>query len=100
MFIKATRLLHDKLLYSVLRSPLSFFESTPTGRIVNRFTKDVENTEDSIPSSTKSLVDCVLSLSKMVIVISIITPLFIIAIIPISIVYLLVQVNIFIYNLK
>ena len=92
MFIKATKFLHDKLLYSVLRSPLRFFESTPTGRIVNRFTKDVEATEDSIPYSIKSLIDCTLSLGKMVIIISVSTPLFILAIIPITIAYFLVQV--------
>ena len=92
MFIKATRFLHNKLLYCVLRSTLRFFESTPTGRIVNRFTKDVEATEDSIPSSIKSLIDCVLSLGKMVIIISVSTPLFIIALIPITVAYILVQV--------
>jgi ATP-binding cassette, subfamily C (CFTR/MRP), member 2 len=36
MFIKATKLLHNKLLFSVLRSDLKFFESTPNGRIINR----------------------------------------------------------------
>ena len=66
MFIKATKLLHDKLLISVLKSTLRFFESTPTGRIVNRFTKDLEATEDSIPQSCKSLIDCIMNLIKMV----------------------------------
>ena len=47
MFIRATRVLHDKLLYSVLRGNLRFFESTPIGRIVNRFTKDIEATESN-----------------------------------------------------
>jgi len=91
MFIKATKLLHDKLLISVLKSTLRFFESTPTGRIVNRFTKDLEATEDSIPQSIKSLIDCIMNLIKMVVIISISTPLFIIALIPITIAYLLVQ---------
>jgi ABC-type multidrug transport system fused ATPase/permease subunit len=91
MFIKATKLLHDKLLISVLKSTLRFFESTPTGRIVNRFTKDLEATEDSIPQSIKSLIDCFMNLIKMIFIISMSTPLFIIALIPITIAYLLVQ---------
>ncbi len=91
MFIKATKLLHDKLLISVLKSTLRFFESTPTGRIVNRFTKDLEATEDSIPQSIKSLIDCIMNLIKMIFIISMSTPLFIIALIPITIAYLLVQ---------
>jgi ATP-binding cassette subfamily C (CFTR/MRP) protein 1 len=91
IFIKATKLFHDKLLTSVLTGDLKFFESTPTGRIVNRFSKDLEATEDNIPNSIKSLIDCITSLLKMVFIISISTPLFIIALIPITIAYLLIQ---------
>lgn len=39
--IKAAVTFHTKVLYSVLRSPVSFFETTPLGRIVNRFAKDI-----------------------------------------------------------
>ena len=45
MAMKATTTIHDKFLFSVLRSKLRFFESTPTGRILNRFTKDCGATE-------------------------------------------------------
>ena len=91
MFIKATKQLHNKLLYCVLRSDLKFFESTPNGRIINRFTKDIEATEDSIPSSIKSLIDCILSLGTTVIIISSSTPFVFLALIPVIIVYVLVQ---------
>ena len=91
MFIKATKLLHNKLLFRVLRSDLKFFESTPNGRIINRFTKDVEATEESIPSAIKSLIECILSLSSTVIIISSSTPLVFLALIPVIIVYVLVQ---------
>lgn len=36
MYLRAARLYHNKLLYSILRSTLHFFESTPIGRIINR----------------------------------------------------------------
>ena len=93
MCVKGANYLHNKLLDSVMRGSLRFFESTPIGRIVNRFTKDIEATEDSIPSSIKSLIDCVLDLLAMAIVICTSTPLFIFALVPITIVYLLVQVG-------
>ena len=32
--------LHDGVLESVLRSPIAFFDATPVGRIINRFSKD------------------------------------------------------------
>ena len=91
MFIQATKRFHNKLLFCVLRSDLKFFESTPNGRIVNRFTKDVEATEDSIPSSVKSLIECVLSLISTVIIISSSTPFILLALIPVIVVYVLVQ---------
>jgi ABC-type multidrug transport system fused ATPase/permease subunit len=93
MFVKAARLLHKKLLNSILRTNIRFFDSTPLGRIVNRFSKDIEAVEESIPMSMKSLVICFLSLLSTVIVISVSTPLFLAAFVPILIVYILVQVN-------
>jgi hypothetical protein len=63
---------------------------------VNRFSKDIEATEDSIPYSIKSLIDCILSLLSMIIVISTSTPLFLIALVPITVAYIGVQVFYFI----
>ncbi|XP_052762586.1 LOW QUALITY PROTEIN: multidrug resistance-associated protein 1-like [Mya arenaria] len=40
--IRAARIMHEKLLDNVLKLPMSFFDTTPIGRIVNRFSKDVE----------------------------------------------------------
>ena len=40
--LKASRSLHYNLLTTVLRLPMSFFDSQPTGRLMNRFTKDTQ----------------------------------------------------------
>ncbi|KAI0305966.1 metal resistance protein YCF1 [Multifurca ochricompacta] len=38
--LRSSKHLHDAMLHSVIRAPLTFFELTPSGRILNLFTKD------------------------------------------------------------
>ena len=37
--------LHDLMLKRILFSPMSFFDVTPSGRIINRFSKDMDERE-------------------------------------------------------
>ena len=38
--LKAARTFHRKLLGTMLRLPMAFFDTTPLGRVLNRFSKD------------------------------------------------------------
>lgn len=50
----AARSLHDRMLIRVLRSPTSFFDTTPAGRIVNRFSGDVSVIDAQLPTAFAS----------------------------------------------
>jgi len=95
MLMKSSRSLHSSMLYSILRSTMQFFESTPIGRIINRFSKDIEAVESLIPASYKMLIRCLFQVLITVIMISTSTPFFLIALIPIAVIYVYVQVNSF-----
>ncbi|GEQ70471.1 hypothetical protein JCM33374_g4148 [Metschnikowia sp. JCM 33374] len=44
--IEGSKKLHNGMARSVLRSPMSFFETTPIGRILNRFSNDVYKVDE------------------------------------------------------
>ncbi|XP_034739631.1 multidrug resistance-associated protein 5 isoform X2 [Etheostoma cragini] len=43
--IKAASVLHDKLFYRLLLSPMHFFDTTPLGRILTRFSRDMDEVD-------------------------------------------------------
>lgn len=96
MYIRAAKLFHRKLLSSILRSTLHFFESTPTGRIINRFSRDIESIETAIPDSFKILIFCLYNIVHTFVILGYSTPFSLFLIVPISVLYVFIQVN-FIY---
>lgn len=46
---RASSKLHDRLLYRVLHCPMKFFETVPTGRILNIFTRDLDEVDVQLP---------------------------------------------------
>lgn len=50
--------LHRKLLHGILRTPLSFFDTTPTGRILSRFSKDIDVVDVNLPHYISDTLYC------------------------------------------
>ena len=83
---------HKSMLFSVLRCTMGFFESTPVGRIINRFSKDIQAVEEVIPNNYKQFGRMLFTLLISLVTISIASPYFIIVVVLISIIYILIQV--------
>ncbi|XP_055507850.1 multidrug resistance-associated protein 1 [Leucoraja erinacea] len=89
--IKASRRLHVNVLYDVLMSPLSFFEQTPSGNLVNRFAKDIETIDSVLPMVIKMFLGSLFNVLAACVVILIATPLTAVIIPPLGFLYIFVQ---------
>ncbi|XP_073695376.1 multidrug resistance-associated protein 1 isoform X1 [Garra rufa] len=89
--ILASRYLHQTMLYNVLRSPMSFFERTPSGNLVNRFAKETDTIDSVIPSIIKMFMGSMFNVLGSCAVILIATPLVAIIIPPLGLLYFFVQ---------
>lgn len=54
----AAKNLHVAMLNNVLRLPMSFFDVTPSGRIINRFSKDTEVVDNNLPGIFIQFLGC------------------------------------------
>uniref|UniRef100_A0A182PLM5 Multidrug resistance-associated protein 1 n=1 Tax=Anopheles epiroticus TaxID=199890 RepID=A0A182PLM5_9DIPT len=88
---QAAKHLHATLLQAVLRLPIAFFDITPTGRILGRFSKDVDILDNTLPITVSELNYCFFEVVATLVVISISTPIFAAVIVPIGILYYAVQ---------
>jgi ATP-binding cassette, subfamily C (CFTR/MRP), member 4 len=49
--MRASKKLHDKSFLSLLHSPMRFFDTNPSGRILNRFSKDMGAVDELLPKA-------------------------------------------------
>ncbi|XP_019854605.1 PREDICTED: canalicular multispecific organic anion transporter 2-like [Amphimedon queenslandica] len=89
--LNASMRLHNGMLSNILRSPMSFFDTTPLGRILNRFSKDIYMIDEEIPRSLRSFLITLFTVLSTIVVVSIASPWFMLAVIPLLVVYIVIQ---------
>jgi ABC-type multidrug transport system fused ATPase/permease subunit len=70
---------------------VSFFDTTPIGRILNRFSKDTDDMDYALPQSITELGNCLMQLAATLIFISIIQPWFLCGMVPLMVFYYFLQ---------
>lgn len=89
--LRSARNLHNGLLRNMLRLPMSFFDTTPLGRIINRFAKDTDVIDAFLPAVMRNWIWMFFSVVAIFVVISMTTPIFMSVAIPVIILYYFVQ---------
>uniref|UniRef100_A0A8C3I4M5 ABC-type glutathione-S-conjugate transporter n=1 Tax=Chrysemys picta bellii TaxID=8478 RepID=A0A8C3I4M5_CHRPI len=87
----ASHKLFQQLLENVARSPMMFFEQTPIGNLLNRFSKETDAIDSVIPDKLKSLLGFLFSLLEIYIVVIVATPIAVVAIMPLTVLYAVFQ---------
>ncbi len=89
--VRASILIHEKLLLSLLGAPSSFFNANPDGRIINRFTADMDKFDQSLASTLQAFIRLIVSMVLTVGLIVAMMPPFIVVVIPIVLFCVYVQ---------
>ncbi|CAM9538697.1 unnamed protein product [Bubo scandiacus] len=89
--VLASHKLFLQLLRNVARSPMVFFEQTPIGNLLNRFSREMDAIDSVIPDKLKSLLGFLFNLLEIYLVIIVATPRAAMAIVPLTVLYAVFQ---------
>lgn len=71
---------------------MSFFESTPSGNLLNRFSKEIDAIDCMIPDGLKMMLGYVFKLLEVCIIVLMATPFAGVIILPLTLLYAFIQV--------
>ena len=91
--VNASNILHKNLLKRVMQAPMAFFDTTPLGRIMNRFSKDLDMVDVNVPLYVRGWVFALAPVLSTIVVICYTTPIFLVVIIPIGFIYIIFMVS-------
>ncbi|KAK2964796.1 Multidrug resistance-associated protein [Blattamonas nauphoetae] len=89
---RSNKIIHDKLLRHVMHCPVSFFDTTPLGRVINRFGGDIAQTDMNLVVLLYDVYSMVIGFVGQIVIIAISTPSFLAIGLPILLLFGIVLV--------
>ncbi|XP_015276967.1 PREDICTED: multidrug resistance-associated protein 7 [Gekko japonicus] len=89
--IRAAAVIHNRLLRRIMKATMTFFDSTPAGRILNRFSSDLYCVDDSLPFMLNIFLANVFGLLGMLVMITYGLPWIGLVLLPLAAVYYSIQ---------
>ncbi|GFR84980.1 multidrug resistance-associated protein 5 [Elysia marginata] len=88
--LTASTSIHRKGIQQIVSSPMAFFDATPIGRMVNRFSADLDEIDSRLPMNLDVFLTNVLQIVGAVVIISYVSPWFLLAVVPLGAVFMFV----------
>ncbi|KAF9578851.1 hypothetical protein BGW38_005154, partial [Lunasporangiospora selenospora] len=85
--LRASRILHNQLLYKISRAKVRFFDTTPIGRIINRFSTDITTIDEDVSVNLRWFIHAGVLILGIVAIISANMPWFLVAAAVIVVIY-------------
>ncbi|XP_066034710.1 ATP-binding cassette sub-family C member 10 isoform X1 [Chamaea fasciata] len=89
--LRAAAVIHNRLLQRVLKATVTFFDTTPTGRILNRFSSDLYCVDDSLPFILNIFLANLYGLLGMLVIMTYGLPWIGLVLLPLAVIYFFVQ---------
>ncbi|XP_071595336.1 ATP-binding cassette sub-family C member 10 isoform X1 [Heliangelus exortis] len=89
--LRAATVIHSRLLQRALKATVTFFDTTPTGRILNRFSSDLYCVDDTLPFMLNIFLANVYGLLGMLVIIIYGLPWIGLVLLPLSALYFSIQ---------
>ncbi|GFR43059.1 hypothetical protein Agub_g4065 [Astrephomene gubernaculifera] len=89
--VRAAVSIHNQLLDHILALPKSFFDTNPAGRILNRFSRDTDIMDATLAASLIQFAGSVATYIAILVVITIATHWFGVALVPLTVIYFTIQ---------
>ncbi|PAA86201.1 hypothetical protein BOX15_Mlig002177g4, partial [Macrostomum lignano] len=90
-FVRSSRRLHARMLARIVRAPMSFFDVTPAGRVLNRFSRDVEVVDNLLRQKVRAFLQSLFNVVATMVVISASTVWYLLVIVPLTCLYAGIQ---------
>ncbi|XP_072509054.1 cystic fibrosis transmembrane conductance regulator isoform X1 [Notamacropus eugenii] len=89
--ISVSKILHHKMLCSILKAPMSTFSTLKAGGILNRFSKDIAILDDLLPLTIFDFIQLILIVVGALIVVSALQPYIFLATVPVIIAFIMLR---------
>eukprot|EP00808_Paulinella_micropora_P022131 g1924.t1 len=76
---RSCRSYHNDLFYRMMKAPSAFYDVTPVGRVLNRFTKDLNDIDSQLPRMLQSVFNMGFAMLGSLVSTAIVTPIFLVA---------------------